>query len=198
MCADLHVVQMVKRLPTMQETRVQSLSREDLLEREMPTHTSSRGPPTLAGSFGSVSCGVTAPLFWVLVCAKFCVSPPRLVAQMVKRLPTMQEAWVQSLSREDPLEKEIATHSSNLPGKSHGQRNLVDYSPWDLKESDTTERLHFTSSEFVVTGFEIYGSISKQPRIYCCAPTRLYTEEIMFPDCVDAIAINGLPWWFRR
>ena len=85
-----------------------------------------------------------------------------------------------------------------LPGKSHGQRNLVDYSPWDLKESDTTERLHFTSSEFVVTGFEIYGSISKQPRIYCCAPTRLYTEEIMFPDCVDAIAINGLPWWFRR
>ena len=40
MCADLHVVQMVKRLPTMQETRVQSLSREDLLEREMPTHSS--------------------------------------------------------------------------------------------------------------------------------------------------------------
>ena len=34
------VAQMVKRLPTMQETRVQSLSREDLLEREMPTHSS--------------------------------------------------------------------------------------------------------------------------------------------------------------
>ena len=30
-----------------------------------------------------------------------------------------------------------------LPGKSHGQRSLIDYSPWGLKESDTTERLHF-------------------------------------------------------
>ena len=30
-----------------------------------------------------------------------------------------------------------------LPGKSHGQRNLVGCSPWGLEESDTTERLHF-------------------------------------------------------
>ena len=30
-----------------------------------------------------------------------------------------------------------------LPGKSHGQRSLVDYCPWGRKESDTTERLHF-------------------------------------------------------
>ena len=30
-----------------------------------------------------------------------------------------------------------------LPGKPHEQRSLVDYSPWDCKESDTTERLHF-------------------------------------------------------
>ena len=32
-----------------------------------------------------------------------------------------------------------------LPGKSHGQRSLVGYSPWGRKESDTTERLHLTS-----------------------------------------------------
>ena len=32
-----------------------------------------------------------------------------------------------------------------LAGKSHGRRNLVGYSPWGCKESDTTERLHFTS-----------------------------------------------------
>ena len=32
-----------------------------------------------------------------------------------------------------------------LPGKSNGQRSLVGYSPWCCKESDTTERLHFTS-----------------------------------------------------
>ena len=37
-----------------------------------------------------------------------------LVAQTVKRLPTMWETWVQSLGQEDPLEKEMATHSSTL------------------------------------------------------------------------------------
>ena len=52
-----------------------------------------------------------------------------LVAQTVKHLSTMQETWVQSLGWEDPLEKEMATHSSTLAGKSHGQRSLVGYSP---------------------------------------------------------------------
>ena len=37
-----------------------------------------------------------------------------MVAQMVKRLPTMRETWVQSLGQEDPLEKGMATHSSIL------------------------------------------------------------------------------------
>ena len=37
-----------------------------------------------------------------------------LVAQMVKNLPAMQETWVQSLDREDLLEKGMATHSSIL------------------------------------------------------------------------------------
>ena len=36
------------------------------------------------------------------------------MAQTGKNLPVMQETWVQSLSREDPLEKEMATHSSIL------------------------------------------------------------------------------------
>ena len=40
-----------------------------------------------------------------------------LVAQMVKCLPTMRETRVQSLGREDPLEKEMATHSSILAWK---------------------------------------------------------------------------------
>ena len=64
-----------------------------------------------------------------------------LVAQTVKRLPTMRETRVQSLGREDLLEKEMATHSSILPGKSHGQRSLVGYSPWSRKELGTTEQL---------------------------------------------------------
>ena len=37
-----------------------------------------------------------------------------LVAQRLKHLPLMRETWVQSLGQEDPLEKEMATHSSIL------------------------------------------------------------------------------------
>ena len=40
-----------------------------------------------------------------------------MVAQMVKNLPAVQETWVQSLSWEDPLEKEMETHSSTLAWK---------------------------------------------------------------------------------
>ena len=36
----------------------------------------------------------------------------------------------------------MATHSSILPGKYHGQRSLVGYSPWGCKESDMTELAH--------------------------------------------------------
>ena len=67
---------------------------------------------------------------------------------MIKRLPALWETWVRPLCLEDPLEKEMATHSNALAGKFHGQRNLVGYSPWGGKESDMTERLHFLSLTF--------------------------------------------------
>ena len=66
-----------------------------------------------------------------------------LVAQTVKHLPTMRETWVRSLGWEDPLEKEMVTHSSTLAWRIHGWRSLVGYSPWGSKELDTTEQLHF-------------------------------------------------------
>ena len=66
------------------------------------------------------------------------------MAHTVKHLPAMCETQVQSLGREDPMEKEMATHSSTLPRKFHGWRSLVGYSPWGPKELDTTERLHFS------------------------------------------------------
>ena len=51
-----------------------------------------------------------------------------------------QEMGVQSLGWEDPLEREMATPSSILAGKkSHGQRNMVGYSPWGHKELDMSE-----------------------------------------------------------
>ena len=42
------------------------------------------------------------------------------MARMVKRLPAVQETWVQSLGPEDPLEKEMATHSRILPWRIPG------------------------------------------------------------------------------
>ena len=51
---------------------------------------------------------------------------------------TVQETQVRSLGQEDPLEKEMAIHSSILPGASHGQRSLAGYSPLDCKESNMT------------------------------------------------------------
>ena len=62
------------------------------------------------------------------------------MAQLVKNLPSMQETWVQSLGWEDSLEKGIATHSSIL-----AWRIPWTVSPWDSRESDTTERLSLFS-----------------------------------------------------
>ena len=76
---------------------------------------------------------------------------PSPVAQLIKNLPAMRETWVWSPGWEDPLEKEMAVllypvlfYSAPvlLPGKCHGWRSVVGYSPWDRKESDTTKQLH--------------------------------------------------------
>ena len=75
-----------------------------------------------------------------------------LVVQMVKNLPVMRETWVRSLDWEDALEKGMATHSSILVWRIHEQRSLACYSPWGLKESDTTERLTHTTFKSVSCG----------------------------------------------
>ena len=53
-----------------------------------------------------------------------------MVAQRVMNLFAMQEIQVQFLDLED---QHLATQSSLLAGKSHGQRSLADYSPWGRK-----------------------------------------------------------------
>ena len=73
-----------------------------------------------------------------------------MVAQMVKNLPAMQETWVWSLGWEDPLEEGMATHSSILAWRIHGQRSLASYSPWGsqnqirLSNSHTHTHTHTT------------------------------------------------------
>jgi len=56
---------------------------------------------------------------------------------------------VQSLGQEDPLEKEMAAHSTILAWESHGQRSLAGYSPWGLKESDMTWCLNHKNETYV-------------------------------------------------
>ena len=57
------------------------------------------------------------------------------MAQRLKHLPAMRETWVQSLGREDPLEKELATHSSILA--------------WRLPQTEEPDGLQSTGSQRV-------------------------------------------------
>ena len=85
------------------------------------------------------------PLFWTVPFSGLSFHQDFLVAQIVKRLPTVRETWVHSLGQEDSLEKEI--HSSTLAWKISWMEELgAGYCPWGCKESGTTERLHFTFS----------------------------------------------------
>ena len=59
-----------------------------------------------------------------------------LVAHLVKNAPTMRETWIRSLGWEDLLEKERLLTPVFWTGEFHGL-----YSPWGLKELDTTEHL---------------------------------------------------------
>ena len=97
----------------MRDTRVQSLGWEDLLEKEMATHSNIlawRIPwtvqPGRLQSMGLQRVGhnwVTSLSLWA-----------SRVAQRLKRLPPMRETWARSLGWEDLLEKEMVTHSSIL------------------------------------------------------------------------------------
>ena len=73
-----------------------------------------------------------------------------LVSQTVKRLTTMRETGVQSLGWKDPLEKDMATHST-IPAWKIPQRSLAGYSIWGSKELDTTERLTLSLSVGQIT-----------------------------------------------
>ena len=88
---------------------------------------------------------VSQPLFVVIV-AGDCPGRCRVFSSIlgfpdgsaIKNLIVKQETWVQSLGREDPLEEGMEFTPVFLPGKSHGQRSLVGYSPWGRKELDAS------------------------------------------------------------
>ena len=124
-CTSL-VAQMVKHLPTMQDTWVQSLGQEDLLGKEMATHSS-----TLAwkipwteelGRLQSTGSHRVGHDWSDLAAAAAQCGRPGF------------NPWVRKIS----WRRKWQPTPVFLPGKSHGQRNLVDYSPWGCKELDTT------------------------------------------------------------
>ena len=65
--------------------------------------------------------------------------PASLVVQTIKNLPAMQETQVPSLVERIPWRREWQPTPIFLPGEFHGERSLGGYSPWGLRESDTTE-----------------------------------------------------------
>ena len=152
---------MVKRLPTMQETRVQFLGQEDLLEKEMATHSSIlawRIPwmekPGRLQSMESQRVGhdwATSPSpsihkndtiwhlsfsFWV---TSFCMIISKCIHVAANSTTSIFYGWVVFHCWRRPWQPTPVL----LPGKSHGRRSLVGCSPWGREESDMTERLHF-------------------------------------------------------
>ena len=79
----------------------------------------------------------------------FCVQEE--LTQTVKNLPAVQETWVQSLGREDSLEKEMANpFQYSCLEKSHGQRSLAGYRPWGHKSQTPLQLNHHQELDLFV------------------------------------------------
>ena len=76
------------------------------------------------------------------------------------------DPWVRKI----PWKRKWQPTSLFLPGKSHGQRSLAGYSPWDCKESNMTEHVCIFHTNF--GGFP-GGASGKEPICQCQSPKRL-------------------------
>ena len=91
-----------------------------------------------------------------------------LVAQRLKCLPAMRETWVRFLGRKDPLEKEMATHSSILVWRIPWTEEPGGLQSMGSQRVDTAERLHFTQ-------YHAFSFIHKHP------PTpHTYTQRFIY------------------
>ena len=88
-----------------------------LFSRSVPGSLASLQQPPLCSSFSAAFDCLINVLSGFFGWSWSLCSPASLVAQTIKRLPAMPETWVRSLGWEDPLEKEMATHSSTLAWK---------------------------------------------------------------------------------
>ena len=88
----------------------------------------------------------------------YIITRASLVAQMVKHLPTMWETWVQSLGQEDPLEKEMATHSSTLAWKIPWMEK-----PGKLQSMGLQSRTRLSDFAFFLSFLSLVAQMVKKP-----------------------------------
>ena len=112
----------------------------------------------------------------------------------------MQETQVQSLGQEDPLEKEMATHTPVfLPGESHGQKSLVGYSPRGHKKPPSP-REEKAAHTFLHSKEQLFLSVICVPfhernwKSICV----LVSERNSEPKCewTPVRETHGSSWWF--
>ena len=103
-----------------------------------------------------------------------------------------QEMQVQPPGRNDTWRRKWQSTLVFLPGESHGQRSLADYSPWALKESDTTEQLtlfffflNFTKGkcQALFQGWRVFLMISPGHILFICVITPLSCENLKVQKC---------------
>ena len=129
------------------DTCVQSLGWEDLLEEEMAIHSSIlawRIPwteePAELQSMGSQRVGNDRADFFLSLCLGYVLGLPRWLrgkestCQCKRHRRLGSDPWVGKI----PWKRKWQPSPMFLPGESHGQRNLLGYSPWGHKESDMT------------------------------------------------------------
>ena len=98
---------------------------------------------------------------------------------MVKRLPTMWETWIRSLDQEDPLEKELATHSSILTWKILWMELMVNNTfqiiyPFPLNYQVYWQKLFIL---FIYYPF-IFSSVQSLSRVWLCDPMNRNTPGL--------------------
>ena len=112
----------------------------------------------------------------------------------------MQETWVRSLGREDPLKKEMATHSSILAWRIPWMEEPGGLQSMGSKESDTTERLHFHSFTFISSHRTGKGQFSVQSQRRAMpknvqTTTQLYSFYIIARWCSKSFKLGFSCTW---
>ena len=111
----------------------------------------------------------------------------------VKASACNAETWVRSLGPEDPLEKELATHSSILAWRISWTEKPGGLQSTAFKESDMTERLHF---HFIITHLEISPYLPELVLgLFVLIPIYFVSQELLSPNSLSFQRPDGFGQW---